>query len=257
MRDPHVERLYFQIGSAEHVSYDRPEPLTFDNDLGRFECHDGRLVVAPEAHFTDPDDARVVVEPFLRGWEIDSDLDGNIGTIRFKYLRADVVDRDPPPPGASVTIAAKAGSIGISGAAATGHVTRRKYPRPPTSFRASADVQQAYNRWLAYRHSQEPLLSMAYFVLTILEAGAGGRDRAAQLLAVDEKVLANVGRLSSTRGDPGTARKAAKAGTFQPLTPVETNWLEAAIPRLIRRLGEREAGAALEQIRMADLPLLA
>jgi hypothetical protein len=98
---------------------------------------------------------------------------------------------------------------------------------------------------------------MAYFVLTILEAGAGGRARAANLLAVDLEVLTNVGRLSSTKGDSATARKAARAGAFQPLTPMETHWLEAAIRRLIRRLGEREAGVALEDIRMADLPRLA
>jgi hypothetical protein len=257
MRDPHVERLHFEIGSAPHVSYDRPEPLSFDNHLGRFECLDGHLVVAPEAHFADPDDARVEVEPFLRAWEMDSDLDGNIGAIRFEYVRADVVDRDPPPPGASVTIAAKAGALGISGAAAAGHITRRRYPQPPNGFRASPDVQHAYARWLAYRDGREPLQAMAYFVLTILEAGAGGRACAAHLLAVDPDVLDNVGRLSSTKGDSATARKATKAGAFQPLTPIETNWLEAAIRRLIRRLGEREAGAALEYIRMAELPRLA
>ena len=54
MRDPHVERLHFEIDSAAHVSYDKPEPLTFDNHLGRFECRDGRLVVGPEGSFCRP-----------------------------------------------------------------------------------------------------------------------------------------------------------------------------------------------------------
>lgn len=140
MRDPHVERLHFEITSAKHVSYDKPEPLTFDNHLGQFECHDGRLTSTPKPHFACPDDARAAIEPFLRSWEINSDLDGNIGTIRFNYMTADVVDRDPPAPGASVTICAKAESRGSSRAEASGSITRRTYPKPPANFWASGDV---------------------------------------------------------------------------------------------------------------------
>jgi hypothetical protein len=73
--------------------------MTFANHVGRFDVREGKLIVEPADHFARKADARGVIEPFLRAWEIQADIDFNIGTIRFKFMRADVVDRDPPPPG--------------------------------------------------------------------------------------------------------------------------------------------------------------
>jgi len=254
MRDPHVERLLFEIGSEEGISYDSPAPLDFTNHLGCFDCRDGKLVVEPASHFADEDDARAVIEPFLHSWEIEADLDLNIGTIRFRFLRAEMVDRDPPPPGTSQVIRAKAAGVVFSTGDVTLRVTRRAYPVPPESFRATSDVQLAHSRWRAFRAGREPLQSMAYFVLTLIEAGAGGRKNAARNLLIDAKVLDTVGRLSSTKGDANTARKVKRGGAFQDLTGAENHWLEQAIRRLIRRLGEAASGLAIQELRMADLP---
>lgn len=47
MRDPHVEAVYFSVGSAEDISYVNPEPLDFSNHLGLFFLADGLLKVIP------------------------------------------------------------------------------------------------------------------------------------------------------------------------------------------------------------------
>lgn len=95
---------------------------------------------------------------------------------------------------------------------------------------------------------------MAYFVLTILESAAGGRRNAARSFNIDEDVLNAIGRLSSTKGNPDTARKAVPGTQFQDLTGAETQWMEKAIPLVIRRIGEHSSATSLSPILLTDLP---
>ncbi len=258
MRDPHVERLRFAIGSEKGSEYDNPKPLAFENALGRFRTEEGALLVEPADHFPDEAAARSVVEPFLRSWEIGADLTGNAGAIRFKFLSAEVIDRNPPPPGTPQQISlAGTVRIGIRGGTATLLITRRSYPPPPADFTASPDVISAYDRWRGYQAGNEPLLSMAYFVLTLADATAQGRRRdAAKLLHVDFEVLRKLGELTARRGDPKTARKAPQDGQFQKLSDTERAWLEEAVQKIIRRLGEKAAGAQLTSLTLKELPTL-
>jgi hypothetical protein len=144
VRDPHVQVMHYHIGSGEGISYHDPEPLSFTNYLGAFDLADNRLHVTPAEHFANEEDARRAVEPFLRAWEIDSDLSSNIGMIRFKFERVELVDRDPPPPGSPQVINIKAASMVLVGASASLHITCRKYPQPPTAFRATLEAQHAH-----------------------------------------------------------------------------------------------------------------
>lgn len=176
--------------------------------------------------------------------------------MRFEFDRVEVMDRDPPPHGATQIINVAAGSIVLTGGSVSFHVTRRKYPPPPTTFRATPEVQHAYRRWLGFRSGQEPLQAMAYFVLTLAESMANGRAAAARSFQIDSAVLGTIGRLSSTKGDEVTARKAAAGGNFQDLSGSERQWLEEAARRLIFRLGEHNSGAPLTLISMANLPSL-
>jgi hypothetical protein len=96
MRDPHVEALYYEIGTGEGISFGAPPPLSLNNRLGTFELSNGKLAIRPAEHYSSGNEARSVLEPFLRAWELDSDLTRNIGAIRFKFLSVQKVDRDPP-----------------------------------------------------------------------------------------------------------------------------------------------------------------
>lgn len=254
MRDPHVQVMHFAVGSGEGISYSDPEPISFTNCLGAFELDLGKLRIAPVEHFSDEDEARRAIEPFLRAWEIEADLRLNIGMIRFTFERVELIDRDPPPPGTPQVIQLK----GIASAGAVGqvslHLTCRKYPQPPGSFRATSDVEHAYRRWIGYRSGKEPLQSMAYFVLTLLESAAGDRKDAARSFNIELDVLRTIGKLSSTKGNPSTARKVVPGTPFQELSGAETAWLEKAIPLIIRRVGEHASGTPLARISLADLP---
>lgn len=254
MRDPHVQVMHYAVGSGEGISYRDPEPFSFSNHLGAFDLCDSKLRIAPVEHFSEEEEARRAVEPFLRAWEIEADLNSNVGMIRFTFERVELIDRDPPPPGSPQVINVKGiASISMVGSASL-HITCRKYPQPPNAFRATPEVQHAYRRWIGFRSGKEPLQSMAYFVLTLLESAAGGRMNAARSFNIESAILGTIGRLSSTKGDPSTARKAGPGTQFQELTSAEKQWLEKAIPLIIRRLGEHASGAPLVPIALTDLP---
>jgi hypothetical protein len=176
--------------------------------------------------------------------------------IHFKFDRAEVIDRNPPPPGSSQVIEAMGTSMSVAGGIMSNHLTCSRHPQPPKTFHATSEVQHAYRRWLDYQLGKEPLQSMAYFVLTLLESLASNRQSAAHSFQIDEQVLQTIGRLSSTKGDEKTARKAKAGIRFQKLSDSEKQWLEAAIRRVIHRLGEHASGAPLTPISLNDLPTL-
>ena len=253
MRDPHVEAVYFKVGSVEDISYENPEPLSFSNHLGEFSLVDGVLKVVPAEHFCSGQEAGQAIEGFLRAWEIETDLKRNLGTIRFTYSRADVVDRDPPPPGEPLAVTLEGCSVVTLNSSAICHLTLRRYPQPPERFSASEYAQHAYRRWLGYRSGHEPLQAMAYFVLTLMETIAGGgRAKACELFKIDMEVRKKIGYLCSERGSALTARK-VKSTDFDDLSHIEQEWLERAVKRLIFRLGELAAGQTLELITLKNV----
>ncbi len=252
MRDPHVEAMIYEVSSGEGISYRDPEPISFSNHLGAFNLSDGKLRIIPAEHFANEDNARQVIEPFLQAWEIKADLTSNIGMIRFKFVHAEIIDRNPPPPGSSQIVNVKAAGMVSLGGSVSVHLISSKYPTPPETFRTTPEVSHAHRRWLGYRQGKEPLQAMAYFVLTLLETGAGGRQNAAHLFNIDIEVLKTIGRLSSTKGDEKTARKAS--AMYEELTGPEKTWLEEATRLLIYRLGEHASGVPLSRISFGDLP---
>lgn len=252
MRDPHVEAVYFTVGSTDDISYENPEPLVFSHHLGEFSLEDGGLKVTPAEHFCSGHEASQAIEGFLRSWEIETDLKRNLGMIRFSYSHADVIDRDPPPPGEPQVIYAEGIAALTIGASASCHLVARRYPSPPECFSATESAQHAYRRWVGYRSGREPLQAMAYFILTLLERQAGTRAEACALFKVDRAVLNHIGDLCSERGSALTARK-AKATDFEELSHIEADWLERAVKRLIFRLGEHASGHPLEQITLESV----
>jgi hypothetical protein len=254
MLDPHVEKVHFEIGCCDRVSYQDPEPLQVSNHLGTFSLHNGNLEVTPLDHYANADGALQAIEPYLRAWEIEADLRATIGVIRFKFLKADIIDRRPHSRATQeANLLAGTGTYALQGQMVSMQHNLRRYPLPPTmapSFAAEA----AHSRWVGHFEGKEPLQSMAYFVLTALEKPAGGRSRAARTFGIDMDVLDTYGELTSTRGDGKNLRKFQKNGVLRDLTAEEKTWLYEAVKAIIRRLGEHASGAPLKQITMADLP---
>jgi hypothetical protein len=113
------------------------------------------------------------------------------------------------------------------------------------------------------RAGSEPLLARAFWLLSVLElpvfAGSGRgtkRERAAKTLNVDERVLSQLGELTSTRGDGDHPARNAIT-TARPLTEQEQGWLYEVLGVLALRVAVYEAGGDYtHKITMADLPRL-
>jgi hypothetical protein len=255
--DFHVISLRYKLRPSDYVSYVSPTPVEFETDEVRFRLADGKLTCDMKNHIASQDKARAVVEPVLRAWEADADLRWNRGELRFEFDTADIIDRSPCPPG--VVRGHAHVLLGVATISAVGtvsvHVGRASYPAPPGAFRLNPDAESLLLRYQGYRDGREPLLSMAYFCLTVLEANAGGRLSAARKYRIDKALLDKLGELTSRRGDRAIARKAT-AGPAEPLTGPETAWLEAAIKALIWQLGDTRNRMALPSITLDDLSML-
>ena len=254
MNDPHIEALYYEIGTgSDSISYGDPPAISFENQIGAFNLADGKLTIELSEHFSDETQARQLVDPFLRSWEIETDLTANLGQIRFTYRNSKIIDRDPPPPGTSQVIYAQGiESMEAIGGNVTVKITCGKYPEPPGAFSTTPDVELAHLRWTQFREGKETLPAMAYFVLDLIQTKLGGLTQAAEALQISRNVLTKVRVLSSWKGDASTARKA----DFQVMTGGESRWLEAAVKKIILRLGEHASGEPLTKLTMSDLPEL-
>jgi hypothetical protein len=255
--DFHVVSLRFKLRPSDEVTYASPAPVEFETEEVRFRLADGKLTCEMTSHFPTAEEARAVVDPVLRAWEVDADLRWNRGELRFEFDGADIIDRSPIPPG---VIRGHAHMVlGVAAISAIGtvsvHVTRTHYPEPPGTFRLNPDAESILLRYQGYLGGREPLLSMAYFCLTVLEANAGGRASAAVAYRIEKAVLGKMGELTSRRGDRVSVRKAT-VGPAQPLAGPERAWLEAALKALIWRLGDTRDATSLPLIMLADLPML-
>lgn len=254
MNDPHVEKLIYSVAAAvDHISYSEPEPIQLKNELAKFDLKDGTLEVTPADHYPTEESARDFIDPYLKAWEIQTDVTSNLGAMEFKFVRADIIDREPSPPGTH-NIQAETGIFKLTGHPVTLSITCKYYPEPPEEFLATSAVQIAHARWKGYLEGKESLQGMAYFMLTILEREFGDRRGLASNLKISKKVLDKLGRIVSERGDENTARKAPSKGNFEPLTAPERAYVEQLSKELIHRTGQHAAGRILELLTLTDLP---
>jgi hypothetical protein len=255
MNDPHVVSLTYDLEPVEGVSYRDPAPIVRDYPGVRLELRDGKLTATFRDHFPTIGAAREAVESVLLAWEVFTSLQEGKEPLRFRFLDGEVIDRNPPPPGSPKALKAEAGSYALVGAEVSLHVIRARYPDPPLGFEVTRDVEAIWKRRAGYLDGREPLLSMAYYCLSLVERMGGGRGGAAKAFSIDSAVLGKLGELTSTRGDALTARKVDRRSPNKPLSEGEERWVLAAVTRLIIRLGENAAGVA-GSLRLADLPRL-
>lgn len=259
MRDPHVSVLRYQVVIGESVRFDSPPPLEQETEAYRLRLAPDVLTVEMKGHHPSIEMARRLVEPDLRAWEIDTGLRFGPGAMSFIYQSADVVDRNPESaaPDREINILATNRVFVVD--AATARLVQHQYPAPPSGFVVSPDVETTWRRYEGYLAGREPLASMAYMCLTVLEVSAGSRKDAGKLYGVDMKVLNKLGDLTSNVGDQQTARKVPRGGSLRPHTPAEIAWVKAVIERLIRRVGEYtfDPNSARATLGMVDFPNLA
>ena len=227
MVDPHVVALTYRIEHSRSVAYRNPPPLAREERQFHLEVKEGTVRFEFKEHFPTERQARDAVAQYIESWQMSADLEGGPGSFRLVFQDAEVVDRQPSPGGVSLRMSARAGKPRASFRM---RAVSRRYPEPPADCDFQhPDVKAMYVRFIGHRQGDEPLASMAYFCLTVLEHSVQPpkrREKAARRWRIDKAVLDRVAELSSTRG--GTAARKAE-GIGKPLTSEERRFLHDAI----------------------------
>ena len=258
MNDPHVVALIYRVEHGNSVDYGEAQPLIREEPAFRVEVKDNQARFELKDHYANEEDARNAIKDYIDDWGFNACLEYSPDYFHLKFDSSEIVDRNPPPPKPGV----KNIAVTFRGAPGTWSVALTKvalsYPAPPSgvNFR-DPNVQTIHQRYMGYRQGNEPLASMAYFCLSVLEHSMGpqkkGRRGATHEYKIDFSVLDRIGNLSSEKG----GRDARKAdGVDKDFTGQESTFLKQAIKRMIRRAAEKahSPDKVLPQISLSDLP---
>ena len=274
MNDPHVVALFYNVKHSASVDYSDAKPLEHEEKDFKITIENDKACFIMKAHYATEEEARKAVEEYIQVWELDAALQTGPTAFTLEFAYPHIKDRNPPPKSdgfvnCSVTLRSPGGTLRASLAP-----RRRQYPKPPSAgLKITPDVRSMFDRWAGYRLDKEPLASMAYFCLTVLEASAhpkngdrknktrqpsAARRKAAKDYKIALDALSKIGELSSEKGGRD-ARKAAgrnTAGSNNDLTPKETRFLEKAVKAMIRQVAAHEYNSAKmsDTIELDDLP---
>ena len=239
MNDPHVEELLYGVVHGKSHDYSKAERLRLDEPGFQVLVQEEKVRFDFKNHYATEKEARKAVKDYIHNWEFDACLKGGDDCFKLEFLDAVRVDRQPTPG----VISVDAGSTGFVISTSTPEVTvgHHKYPSPPSGANFNdPDVQTMYQRYMGYRQGNEPLASMAYFCLTVVELLSRQekkrRKTSAKKYQIDLPILDKIGELSSEKGGQG-ARKAV--GSDKDFTNWERTFLDQSVKRIILRVAEK------------------
>jgi len=252
MSNPRVESLVYRFLSLDDRR-DFSQAAAWEGDVGGFSCRldGGELKARPQDHYPNPQLAREALEPYLRAWELWSELE-NAMRIQFKYGGARVVD----PTSGATTAELVADSITQSSGLANLNLGGDSYPRPSPKALATPPLVEELLGWVReLREGRQRMLVLAYLFFTRLTYEYGNEVRAAAKLNMSRKVLRTLRRLAA-KNDPRHRRKIE--GEIQPLSNAERFWITVALPRITRHVAEVAAGSNPPKLNMGppELPSL-
>jgi hypothetical protein len=257
MNDPHVEKLTYRVIIPEYTNYNNAPPTSGETGDFNWLLNEDQLVIQMKTHCATKNEAREIVDEYLKAWEVTAGLLHQPDSLAFKFSSALTLNR---PPG-DENSPNKAIELGLSETIllsdeAQAHVSYDQFPVPHQNFKASQEVEMMFFRYKMYREGRESLLGMAYWCLTVMEYAAGGRSEAADQYRVDHRVLRKLGELCGNRGDIRDARKLKGNAGIIPLKPAEREWIRAVVKKLILRVGEYayDPVSKLSMITMSDFP---
>ena len=254
MNDPHVVALIYRVEHGDSIDYSKAKPLVVDEPGFRLSVADRRARFEFKEHYATAEQARAAIADYIRVWEFDATLKrGNPDSFGLRFEKPEIIDRNPTP--GAVRLSSSFVGVAVTGSAKL-TVSTPNYPSPPSDVAIDPDAETMHGRYMGYRQKREPLPGMAYFCLTVLEAGAGSRKAAANKYGIDFSVLAKIGDLTANRGG-AQARKAG--GVATDLSGQEQRFLNQAVKAIVRRVAERAHAptGALPTISLSDLPSLA
>jgi hypothetical protein len=271
MTHSHVARLVYRLKTDGSRTFVNPPKVERQTDAFYLRLEDDMLYVLMREHHETTESARKRVEKYLRSWEISAALQyGGNPEVWFEFDRAEVLDlteHPRSPPGTPQVVRLSTASMGIAAVSATAHVMSRSYPNPPDDFTVSDDVEVMWALYERHRQDRERLLTMAATCLSWLEFRAQQNDptgkkskraKAAQQYNIEIDVLQKLGELSANLGSGAEARKVHRGSQLRNPTHIERKWIEEAIKRIIRQVGNHAADpqGVLRKITMSNLPQL-
>ena len=246
MDDSRVLSLTYSFRPAEHVEFVGPPALPIETEQFRGSLEGRALTLVPKVHFPDRDVARRAADLFVEGWQIAAGLESGRPVFELRFA-GDEVAITPEQGRPTVQIRA------VRPQYVKAHITlpsMKSLPSPPRGFQVTPDVRTLWVRYCGFAQGAEPLTTMGYACFTLLKGGESLRD-AGRRLRISAKVLTNLRRLTSTRGDERTARKFTPE--TKPMDPAEEEWIKAAMKAIIRHLATPQPARGLV---MGDLPSL-
>ena len=255
---PCVKSLHYIVEHDPSIDYSRAEPLCRQEPSFDVSVEDEKVCFTMKQHHPTEAEALDAVSAYIAAWEFEAGLKHGLNKFHLRFEYADIEDRNPNT--GKVYLRARPIRVHVTMGAAQATVGEPYYPSPPTTaVTLSPDVRSMYDRYLGYREGREPLPSMAYFCLTVLEMPrrfrGGARKKAAKHYRIDKTVLDQLGKLSSTKGGVG-ARK--EEGIHLEFTPEERCFLEETVKAIIRRAAEvaHDPNSCLQHITMSNLPTI-
>jgi hypothetical protein len=251
MNDPHVAALLYRVKHASMFNYEQARPRECDLAEFHIRIENDEATAKPKEHFATAEEARDVIEPYLRAWELDAALTHDSpDVLRFVYRSSEIIDRNPPPGAVGLGSA----DVLVLGEDLNIRMDLNEYPAPPVGLVVSAEVDAMYDRFSRYKAGQVPLGPMADFCRTVLEEGQ--RSAAAKKYGIDPLVLRTLADLAAEKGGRVHSRK--WKGWSSEYTGQELAWMEAVVKKLIRRAAEvaHNPKANRPLITLGDLPPL-
>ena len=242
MNDPHVVALNYRVEHGPEFDYSKAPALSESTRDFDIRLEDTKVRFAMKTHHATVRDAVDAAEKYIRAWELHVALKRGPNAFTLRFDRPEIVDRNPTTGVVRVSANPVRFNVALSQPEVT--VSLGSYPSPPSPGLArNPDVESMFIRYMGYRDGKEPLTSMAYFCLTVLESsavkkkGETARKAAARQYCIANGVMNNVGTLCDKKGGRG-ARKAK--GVHLELTQGEKRFLEDAVKAMIRRAAEVE-----------------
>ena len=236
MNDPHVAVLIYKIEHGDSIDYSKAKPLDHEEAGFRVKITNGQVCFKFKDHYASVDEAREAIGDYIHSWEFDAGLREGPNRFKLKFDQSQIEDRNPTPGAVSIGTPIRF-SFTVSEPTVT--LSPACYPPPPSGLKLTPDVQTLYDRYVGYLQGREPLTTLAYLCLTILESSTKknhSRKVAAKMYGIKFEVLNKIGHLSSEKGGQ-QARKAS--GTNNNLTAQDRRFLEEAIKAIIRRAAEK------------------
>ena len=259
MNRPHVVALIYDVDHGPRVGYKSTAHLVREEDKFTITIEQKEVRFRLKEHHSTEESALQVVEQYVHRWEFSAGLARGPGAFRLKYREPEIVDLEPTPGVVEI------GGISRHAIRAGGEIsiTYSEYPPPPVEICVSPNVQSMYDRFMKYHDRMEPLPSVAYFCVTVLDqesarlsgkGGKGSEKQTAQTCGISRKVLRKIRDLSTNKGGAAAARKAS--GLQLELTDQEVRFLKKAIRRIILRAAEvaHSTGTTRDTLTLADLP---